>query len=85
MPALQPRLQADLTTAMKQRDEVRTATLRMALAALATEQTSGTSARELTDDEVVTVLSREVKKRREAAEAYVVDLVKQQRYVRDVY
>ena len=68
--ALQSRLQIDLTAAMKQRDEVRTATLRMALAALSTEQTSGTSARELSDDEVVTVLTREVKKRREAADAF---------------
>ena len=68
--AMQNRLQSDLTTAMKQRDEVRTATLRMALAALSTEQTSGRAARELSDDDVVTVLTREVKKRREAAEAF---------------
>ena len=68
--AMQNRLQSDLTTAMKQRDEVRTATLRMALAALSTEQTSGKAARELSDDDVVTVLTREVKKRREAAEAF---------------
>jgi uncharacterized protein YqeY len=67
---LQTRLQADLTTAMKQRDELRTAALRMALAALSTEQTSGKVARELTDDDVVTVLARESKKRREAAEAF---------------
>lgn len=70
MSAVSDRLHADLTTAMKQRDEVRTAALRMALAALSTEQTSGKVARELTDDEVVTVLGREVKKRREAAEAF---------------
>lgn len=67
---LQTRLQSDLTDAMKQRDEVRTAAIRMALAALSTEQTSGKVARELSDDDVVTVLTREVKKRREAAEAY---------------
>ena len=67
---LQTRLQSDLTDAMKKRDEVRTAAIRMALAALSTEQTSGKVARELSDDEVVTVLTREVKKRREAAEAY---------------
>jgi uncharacterized protein YqeY len=67
---LQMRLQSDLTTAMKARDEVRTASLRMALAALSTEQTSGKVARELSDDEVVVVLTREVKKRREAAEAF---------------
>ena len=70
MSSLQARLQSDLTAAMKARDETRTASLRMALAALSTEQTSGKAARELTDDDVVTVLTREVKKRREAAEAY---------------
>jgi uncharacterized protein YqeY len=64
------RLRADLTTAMKARDEVRTAALRMALTAVSTEQTSGKAARELSDDEVVAVLSREVKKRREAADAF---------------
>lgn len=64
------RLKTDLTDAMKARDEVRTAALRMALTAVATEQTSGKVARELTDDEVVTVLGREVKKRREAADAF---------------
>jgi uncharacterized protein len=67
---LQARLQSDLTAAMKQRDELRTAALRMALAALSTEQTAGKAARELSDDEVVTVLARESKKRREAAEAF---------------
>ena len=70
MNELQTRLQADLTTAMKQRDELRTAALRMALAALSTEQTSGKVARELPDDDDVTVLARESKKRREAAEAF---------------
>jgi uncharacterized protein YqeY len=63
-------MQSDLTAAMKARDETRIAALRMALAALSTEQTSGKVARELSDDDVVTVLTREVKKRREAAEAY---------------
>lgn len=70
MNELQARLQTDLTAAMKARDELRTAALRMALAALSTEQTAGKSARELTDDEVMTVLARESKKRREAAEAF---------------
>lgn len=70
MSALASRLQSDLTAAMKDRDEVRTATLRMVLAAISTEQVSGTVARELRDDEVVTVLSREVRKRREAAAAF---------------
>lgn len=67
---LQTRLRSDLTTAMKERDETRTAVLRMALTAITTEQASGKHSHELTDDEVVTVLTREVKKRREAASAF---------------
>ena len=55
---------------MKTQDKLRTATLRMLLAAIQTEEVSGKSARELTDDEVVKVLTREVKKRKEAAEAF---------------
>lgn len=55
---------------MKARDELRTATLRMALAALQVEEVAGTTARELTDDEVLGVLRRETKKRREAADAF---------------
>jgi uncharacterized protein len=70
MSELKDRLQSDLTTAMKSRDELRTATLRMALTAVRMEEVSGKSARELDDDEVVTVLGRESKKRREAAEAF---------------
>ncbi|WP_375497723.1 GatB/YqeY domain-containing protein [uncultured Jatrophihabitans sp.] len=63
-------LHADLTTAMKARDELTTATLRMALTAVTTEEVAGKAARELSDDEVLRVLTREGKKRREAAEAY---------------
>lgn len=70
MSALKDRLHADLTTAMKARDELTTATLRMALTAVSTEEVAGRSARELSDDEVLRVLTREAKKRREAAEAY---------------
>ena len=70
MSELKDRLQADLTTAMKSRDQLRTATLRMALTAVRMEEVSGKSARELDDAEVVTVLGRETKKRREAAEAF---------------
>ena len=70
MSALKDRLQSDLTTAMKSRDELRTATLRMALTAIRMEEVSGKSARELDDAEVVAVLGRESKKRREAAEAF---------------
>ena len=70
MSELKDRLQADLTTAIRARDEVTTATLRMALAAVATEEVAGSTARELSDDEVLRVLGREAKKRREAAEAF---------------
>ena len=67
---LKDRLRADLTTAMKSRDELRTATLRMVLSAVSAEEVAGSAARELSDDEVQAVLRREAKKRREAAEAY---------------
>ncbi len=70
MAALKQRLHDDLNIAMKARDELTTATLRMALTAVTTEEVSGKSARELSDDEVLTVLTREAKKRREAAEAF---------------
>src|SRR5579875_3925744 len=55
---------------MKARDEVTTATLRMALTAVTTEEVAGKAARQLSDDEVLKVLAREAKKRREAAEAF---------------
>ena len=70
MSALKERLRADLTAAMKSHDELRTATLRMVLAAVSTEEVAGAEARELTDDEIEGVLRREAKKRREAAEAF---------------
>jgi uncharacterized protein YqeY len=70
VPDLKERLRADLTTAMKSRDELRTATLRMVLAAVTAEEVAGKEARRLTDDEVQGVLRREAKKRREAAEAF---------------
>jgi uncharacterized protein YqeY len=70
MSALKDRLQSDLTAAMKARDELRSATLRMLLTAVKTEEVAGKTSRELDDAEVVTVLTREGKKRREAAEAF---------------
>jgi len=70
MSTLKARLQADLTAAIKGRDELRSATIRMALTAITTEEVAGKQARQLTDDEVVTILGREAKKRREAAEAF---------------
>jgi uncharacterized protein YqeY len=70
MTTLKSRLQDDLTAAIKKRDELRSATLRMTLTAITKEEVSGTSARELSDDEVLKVIAREAKKRREAAEAF---------------
>ncbi|WP_375493929.1 GatB/YqeY domain-containing protein [uncultured Jatrophihabitans sp.] len=70
MPELKATLRADMNTALKAHDELTTATLRMALAAVTTEEVSGSTARELTDDEVQRVLAKEAKKRREAAEAF---------------
>ena len=70
MAELKDRLQADLTASIKARDEMKSATIRMVLAAITTEEVSGKEARELTDDDIITVLGREAKKRREAADAY---------------
>lgn len=70
MAELKERIRTDLTGAMKSRDKLRTATLRMLLAAIQTEEVSGKQARELTDDDVLKVLTREAKKRTEAAEIY---------------
>jgi uncharacterized protein len=70
MAALKDRLRADLTAAMKARDEVTVRTLRMALTSVTKEEVAGSSARELSDDEVLAVLTREAKRRREAADAF---------------
>ena len=70
MAELKDRLRTDLSAAIKSRDNVTVATLRMALTAITTEEVSGSSARELSDDEVLAVLAREAKKRREAAEVF---------------
>ncbi|HLU99561.1 MAG TPA: GatB/YqeY domain-containing protein [Thermobifida alba] len=70
MAELKTRLQADLTAAMKARDQVRTRTLRMVLTAISNEEVAGDSARELSDDDVIRVITREAKKRREAADAF---------------
>ncbi|TAK70880.1 MAG: GatB/YqeY domain-containing protein [Actinomycetota bacterium] len=67
---LKAQLRSDLTEAIRSRDELRSATLRMVLAALTTEEVAGKTARELSDADVVTVLGREARKRREAATAY---------------
>ncbi|MEZ5096337.1 MAG: GatB/YqeY domain-containing protein [Nocardioides sp.] len=70
MSALKDRLRADLTTAIKGRDELRASTLRMVLTAVTNAEVAGAEARELTDDDIIGVLSTEAKKRREAATAF---------------
>jgi uncharacterized protein len=67
---LKERLRADLNAAMRARDQVRMRTLRMALTSITNEEVAGASARDLSDDEIVKVLTREARKRREAAEAF---------------
>ena len=68
---LKERLKEDLTASMRSRDEVRTGTIRMVLTAITNEEVAGKEVRILVDAEIITVLSREAKKRREAAEAFV--------------
>lgn len=70
MSELADRLHADLVAAMKDRDELTRSTLRMAIAAIKNEQVAGKEARTLEQGEVITVLNREVAKRRDSAEAY---------------
>ena len=70
VPELKARLRTDLNSAMKARDELTTATLRMTLTAVTNDEVAGKVARELSDDEVLRVIAREAKMRREAAEAY---------------
>lgn len=70
MSELKERIRADLTSSMKARDEVRTRTLRMVLTEISKEEVSGTASHELQDAEIMRVLSREAKRRREAAEAF---------------
>lgn len=70
MAELKDRLRADLSTAIKSRATITVATLRMALSAITTEEVAGAAARELSDQEVLAVLAREAKKRREAAELF---------------
>ena len=67
---LKERLKEDLTASMRSRDEVRTGTIRMVLTAITNEEVAGKEVRILVDAEIITVLSREAKKRREAAEAF---------------
>ena len=68
---LKEKLQSDLTEAIRGRAEVKSGTIRMLLSAITNEEVSGKAARVLTDAEIITVLSREAKKRREALDAYI--------------
>src|SRR5690606_5939521 len=70
MGSLKDRLESDLRESMKARDEVVTSTLRMALAAVKSAEVAGKQARGLSDEEVLAVLTKGAKKRREAAEAF---------------
>lgn len=70
MSALKDRMRADLTSAIKARDEIRSGTLRMVLTAVTNAEVAGKQQRELTDDDIIGVLSTEAKKRREAATAF---------------
>src|SRR5262249_29368587 len=70
MAALKDRLRSDVTAGVKGRDAVTVRTLRMALTSVSKEEVAGASARELSGDEVITVLTREAKRRREAADAF---------------
>ena len=70
MAELKERLRTDLSAAMRARDQVRMRTLRMALTAITNEEVAGKASRELSDDEVLKVLAKEAKKRREAADAF---------------
>jgi uncharacterized protein len=67
---LKQRLKDDLTAAIKGRDELRSATIRLTLSAITNEEVAGKTARQLSEDEVRKVITREAKKRREAAEAF---------------
>ncbi|MGA4545654.1 GatB/YqeY domain-containing protein [Uniformispora flossi] len=70
MSTFKSRLQNDLTESIRARDELRSSTLRLTLTAVTNEEVAGKEARELSDDEVLKIVVREAKKRREAAEAF---------------
>jgi uncharacterized protein YqeY len=70
MSTLKDQLRSDLTSSIKARDELRSSTLRMVLTAITNAEVAGKESRELTDEDVLTVLASEGKKRREAAEAF---------------
>lgn len=70
MDELKERLRSDLTDAMRARDQVRLRTIRMVLTSITNEEVAGKAVRDLSDEEILKVVAREAKKRREAAEAF---------------
>ena len=70
MANLKDQLQQDLTDSIRAKDSLRSGTIRMVLTAITNEEVAGKEARELSNDDIITVLSREAKKRRESATAY---------------
>ncbi|WP_328749082.1 GatB/YqeY domain-containing protein [Streptomyces sp. NBC_00285] len=70
MTTLKSKLQEDLTAAVRERDELRSSTLRLTLTAITKEEVAGKVKRVLSDDEVLKVITKEAKKRREAADAF---------------
>ncbi|MER6094319.1 GatB/YqeY domain-containing protein [Streptomyces sp. NPDC001728] len=70
MTTLKEKLKADLNVAIRERDELRSSTLRLTITAITKEEVAGKTKRELSDDEVQKVIAKEAKKRREAAEAF---------------
>lgn len=70
MSSLKDRLRTDLTASMKARDSLRSSTIRMILTAISNAEVAGKEARELSDDDIISILATETKKRREAAEAF---------------
>ncbi|MEV0090056.1 GatB/YqeY domain-containing protein [Streptomyces sp. NPDC050738] len=70
MTTLKDRLKDELTESIRARDELRSSTLRLTLSAITNEEVSGKTARELSDDDVLKVIAKEAKKRREAFEAF---------------
>lgn len=70
MNELKERIRADINDAMRARDQVRLRALRMALTSITTAEVAGNTSKDLSDDETVRILTREAKKRREAAEAF---------------
>lgn len=70
MSELKTQLETDMRAALKSRDKVTLGTLRMVLTAIKNEEVSGASAHELSDDEILKILTKQAKQRREAAEAF---------------